>query len=224
MKKFRNESNAMTESSVPDKGNKEFDPLNSFKNSKGENYHDSVITEDSIRYFNNKLKNKNSGYKLYSYICLATYFLDLLVCFTDKKFKNLFNIFIILLMIGLIIYHLFLFKHNFETISREIYKETQKLIYIQYIAVTLFYLDLLIIAYQIFFLKNDVDVEEKEITFITFILYFVCILSSIFFPGYLLVKLIQLKKCVKDLSIAKGEVYDEIQSWEVGIKLDQETI
>ena len=224
MKEFRNDSNSMAELSLPEKNNKNFNPLNSFKNSNGSISHDRIITEDSIAYFKKKLKKKNYGYKLYSYICLAIFFLDLIICIIDKKFQHLFSIFILLLMISLILYHLFLFKHNFEIISREIYKETQKLIYIQYVAITLFYFNLLVVIFQILFIKNENEENRVTFTIGSFIVYLVCILSNMFFPGFTLVKLIQLKRCIKDLSIAQGEIYDEIQSWEVGIRLDQDNI
>ena len=224
------EPNAKQEAKFPEKINIRFRPLSTFKHSKRVNSHDRVITEDSIVYFKKKLKKINYGYKLYSYICLAIYFLDLIVCIIDKKFQNLFSIIILLLMISLIIYHLFLFKHNFEIISRKIYKEAQKLIYIQYIPIALFYFDLLLVIFQILFIK--IDFQETKMTFlrgsftsiISFISYFICILFNIFFPGFLFVKLIQLKRCVKDLSIAQGEIYDDIQSWEVGVRLDQDNV
>ena len=180
------------------------------KTEKGNNdfYHDKDITEDSIIYFSNKLKTCNKNYKCILYISIIIYIIDIFVWFS--AIENLYtypNILILLIILISSIHQVFAFKHNFEPISKSLYIFTKQIMYsfgfifviytinILYILVNRI-IDMKIVQYYF------VDKTSENIFVICYCFVNICI------PGFQLYRLISIKKGIKDLSSAKGEIYE----------------
>ena len=180
------------------------------KNYKEKNdfYHDKDITEDSIIYFSKKLKAYNENYKFILYISVILYTIDVLIWFkADKNLHNFYNGCSLLLILIASIHQAFIFRHNFENISKELYNFTKKIIYV-FVAVFLIYA--LNIIY-IFLMKVTERLRMKYVYSDTisekiFILFYCFI--NIFVPSLHLFRLISVKKGIKDLSSARGEIYE----------------
>lgn len=171
-------------------------------------YHDKDITEDSIIYFSKKLKAYNENYKFILYISVILYSIDVLIWFkADKNLHNFYNGCSLLLILIASIHQAFIFRHNFENISKELYNFTKKIIYV-FVAVFLIYA--LNIIY-IFLMKVTERLRMKYVYSDTisekiFILFYCFI--NIFVPSLHLFRLISVKKGIKDLSSARGEIYE----------------
>ena len=183
---------------------------------KGNNYlHDKDIMEDSIIYFSNKLKQSNEGYKKYLYISIILYIIDIFIWFVNKEIlHNLFNLLSLIVILISVIYQVYIFKHNFEIISKDIYDLTQKMIYIYCGIVILFLLNMLYISCMKLFYNNNGDKQH----FIDYpLIIFVYITANSYVPSILALKLISVKKCIKNLSAAKGEIYESAKIEEIQI-------
>jgi hypothetical protein len=190
---------------------------------KNNSSHDKEIMEDSIIYFTKKLKQNNNDYHIFLYISICLYSLDIIVWYFDKQILhtqlNLYSLIIVLLTS---ISQVFAFKHNFENISKDIYICTQRIIYIYSIAVILFSLNLLyIIFYEITYNNSgdyDKTYQQRNLSFYGFsIIVFFYVIINFAFPIIVLVKLISIKKNIKKLSAAKGEVYEPARIKDVQI-------
>ena len=117
-------------------------------------------------------------------------------------------------MLILSIIQLYAFKHNFETISKEIYILTQRIIYIYYLAILFFFINLFYIFFfkLIFSSEDNNNVYQKKILhFMGFsLIIFSYIIINLIIPIIVLNKLIVIKKSIKNLSAAKGEVYETV--------------
>ena len=171
-------------------------------------FHDKDITEDSIIYFSKKLKNYNEDYKFVLYISILLYIIDIFIWFKSQtnlhSFTNLLSIIIIMISS---IYQAFSFRHNFESISKELYIFTKKIIYI-FIAVYLIYMVnilYILISKMLEIIKiNEVIVDNSFEKIIIMIYSF----FNMFIPSLNLIRLINIKKGIKDLSSSKGEIYE----------------
>ena len=171
-------------------------------------FHDKDITEDSIIYFSKKLKHYNENYKFILYISILLYIIDIFIWFKSQtnlhSFTNLLSIIIIMISS---IYQAFSFRHNFESISKELYIFTKKIIYI-FIAVYLIYMVnilYILISKMLEIIKiNEVIVDNSFEKIIIMIYSF----FNMFIPSLNLIRLINIKKGIKDLSSSKGEIYE----------------
>ena len=171
-------------------------------------FHDKDITEDSIIYFSKKLKNYNEDYKFVLYISILLYIIDIFIWFKSQtnlhSFTNLLSIIIIMISS---IHQAFSFRHNFESISKELYIFTKKIIYI-FIAVYLIYMVnilYILISKMLEIIKiNEVIVDNSFEKIIIMIYSF----FNMFIPSLNLIRLINIKKGIKDLSSSKGEIYE----------------
>ena len=171
-------------------------------------FHDKDITEDSIIYFSKKLKNYNEYYKFVLYISILLYIIDIFIWFKSQtnlhSFTNLLSIIIIMISS---IHQAFSFRHNFESISKELYIFTKKIIYI-FIAVYLIYMVnilYILISKMLEIIKiNEVIVDNSFEKIIIMIYSF----FNMFIPSLNLIRLINIKKGIKDLSSSKGEIYE----------------
>ena len=171
------------------------------KNEKG-------ITEDSILYFSNKLKSHNKIYKIFLYISIILYLSDLFLWYSNKKIlHSFFNIFSLSIILIAHLHQAISFKHNFEPISREIYLLTNKIINIFFCVFIIYIINIIyIFASEILEMVEVRFIRENKSTqHIMIIIY--CFIN-IFVPSILLIKLISIKKGIKDLSSAKGEIYE----------------
>ena len=93
--------------------------------------HDKEIKEDSIIYFTKKIRNNNIDYHRYLYISLIMYLTDVIIWYCDKQlFHESLNLYSLLLILGITIIQIFLFRHNFKSITKSIYVSTQRIIYL----------------------------------------------------------------------------------------------
>ena len=199
-------------------------PIINKKKKKKSFFHDTDITEDSIIYFSNKLKNINHEYKKVLYISIALYVFNIIIwALNIETFHNLFNLISTIIILVSVIYQAYIFKHNFESISKEIYNLTQKMIYIYSSVVILFLINMIYITFfKIIFILLNKDKNSntqksllRDIGY-TAILFIYAGLNFIV-PIILLIKLISVKKGIKNLSAAKGEIYESVRIEDVQI-------
>ena len=82
-------------------------------------FHDKDITEDSIIYFTNKLKQSNDTYKIFLYCSILLFIIDLFIWYYDTyTFNNYFNLFSIILILLSVINQAYTFRHSFQNISK----------------------------------------------------------------------------------------------------------
>ena len=180
-------------------------------------FHDKEIMEDSIIYFTKKLKNNNMEYQRYLYVSIGLYFLDIGICYFYKQILDTkYNLYSILIILLVSLLQAFAFKHNFNSISKEIYILTQRIIYLYCIALIIFLLNIVyIIVFKLVLYpeENNYNVFQKKLAnfFGISLMIFTYIIVNIIIPIIVLVKLITIKKNIKSLSAAKGEVYEAVK-------------
>lgn len=177
--------------------------------------HDKEIMEDSIIYFTQKLKRNNIEYHKYLYFSIGLYFIDIIIWYFDKQMLHTsFNLYSSLLILVIVVLQAYAFKHNFESISKKIYILTQRIIVIYCFALSLFLLNMLYITFfKIIYNSGDNShvYQKKMLNFFGFsLIIFFYIIINIVIPIILLVKLITIKRSIKNLSAAKGEVYETV--------------
>ena len=171
-------------------------------------YHDKDITEDSIIYFNNKLKACNKNYKCILYCSIIIYIIDIFIWFCSIENLNSYpNILFLLIILISSIHQAFAFKHNFESISKSLYNFTKQIMYAFGFIFIVYTINILYIL-----VNRIIDVQKVQYYFVDKIFennFVICYcIVNIFIPGFQLFRLISVKKAIKDLSSAKGEVYE----------------
>ena len=110
--------------------------------------HDKEIKEDSIIYFTKKLNKNNIEYHKYLYISIVIFFTDIIIWYFDKQlFHEYFNLYSLLIILGMTIIQIFLFKHNFETITKKVYIFTNRIIYLYIVSIIIYLANLTFITY-----------------------------------------------------------------------------
>ena len=180
-------------------------------------FHDKDITEDSIVYFSNKLSTFNQNYKFILYISIILYIIDIFIWFKSVEILRSFaNICIILVIFISSLHQAFSFRHNFEFISKDLYNFTKN---IMYIFSVIFIAYIINIIYILFLLI--LNMRKKKYFYIdkrienTFIICYCFI--NICVPSLQLFRIISIKKGIKDLSSAKGEIYESSKIEDVEI-------
>ena len=180
------------------------------KNEKENNefYHDKDITEDSIVYFSKKLKKYNENYKFILYISIILYIIDIIIYLRSENILHTFsNIFSILAILISSIHQGFIFRHNFESISKELYIFTKNILYIFFAIFLIYIINIIYILLS----KMSEYIRVKYIyvdnTWEKIIIMFYCFIN-LFIPSLHLFRLISVKRGIKDLSSAKGEIYE----------------
>lgn len=180
-------------------------------------FHDKDITEDSIIYFSNKLKQSNKIYKIFLYISILLFILDIIIWYISKDIlHNYFNLLSILIILITILYQAYIFRHNFETISKELYGYTQKIIKCYFFVGGLYIGNIIFITYSYIFNNNEIILDNNYIMNIPLVV-FIYILINAIIPIILFIKLFSIKKRIKDLSSAKGEIYESAKIEEIQI-------
>jgi len=191
-------------------------PININQERKKKFFHDKDITEDSIIYFTNKLKNNNRSYKLYLYISIFTYTIDIVSWFFNNTFlHNYLHLLTSLFILISVIIQVFLFRNNFEPISKQLYITIQIIIYIYIIIITFFIIDKLFVFYNLF-LNGEITKKNFELFDFRFLL-FIYVGINISISLILLMKLFLIKKSIKDLSAARGEIYESVKIEDVQV-------
>ena len=118
-------------------------------------------------------------------------------------------------MLAISILQAFAFKHNFESISKNIYIFTQRIIYLYCVAMLFFLLNMLYITLFKIILnsgENNIIFQRRMIHFFGFsLIIFLYVIINFVIPIFVLVKLISIKRSIKNLSAAKGEVYETVK-------------
>jgi hypothetical protein len=180
--------------------------------------HDKEIKEDSIIYFTKKLNKNNIEYHKYLYISIVIFFTDIIIWYFDKQlFHEYFNLYSLLIILGMTIIQIFLFKHNFETITKKVYIFTNRIIYLYIASIIIYLANLTFITYfgiiYNYGKKNHIfKYPMFNLTFFDFTLVlFLYIVTNISIPIIVLVKLISIKRNIKKISSAKGEIYETVK-------------
>ena len=180
------------------------------KNYKEKNdfYHDKDITEDSIIYFTNKIVIYNHNYKFILYISIILYTIDIFVYFNSEKILHSYhNLLSIILILISSLHQAFSFRHNFEQISKELYAFIKKVLFIYIIIYIIYVLNMLYILIikliEIVTVKY-VYLNKTQENFIMMVYIF----TNVTIPSFVLLRFRDVKKGIKDLSSAKGEVYE----------------
>ena len=171
-------------------------------------FHDKDITEDSIIYFSTKLKLSNNSYKIFLYISIIVYIIDIIIwSISNGILHNFFNFFSIIILLISVFIQAYSFRHNFEYISKELYNITQIIIYEYICVLILFLINIIYISYSQIFKSHKTFLKKENIIdypLMIFIYEGINVIISII----LCFKLISVKKSIKNLSAAKGEVYE----------------
>ena len=181
---------------------------NNEKDEKNNFYHDKDITEDSVIYFSNKLKLCNKNYKVILYLSIILYIIDLFIFFEGERILyNIFNFFAIFIILISSFHQAFIFRHDFNSISKELYLFTQKIIYINIGIFSAFIINMIYIAIaEIYKILNTKRYYKDESLHNTLMIFYCFI--NLCIPSIHLYRLISIKKGIKDLSSAKGEIYE----------------
>ena len=181
--------------------------VNSFSNEK-------IIKEDSIIYFSEKLIKTYTTLKIYLYFSLLLCAINIFFCYClPYIFINVLNIPSIIFLLFCAAYFFLLFKNNFDFVSKDIYLAAKRTVYMQFGALCM---NILSIFYTLFF---KIIPQYKEVSsfmgsstikgFIVLISYFLSVLLNFLLPSVILVKLIKLKRSIRQLGTAKGEAYED---------------
>ena len=180
--------------------------------------HDKEIKEDSIIYFTKKIKNNNIDYHRYLYISIIIYLTDVIIWYCDKQlFHESLNLYSLLLILGITIIQIFLFRHNFKSITKSIYVSTQRIIYLFSISLVIYFINLSFISYfgiiHNFGNKNHIfNYPILKLTFLDFsLIIFFYIIINAFVPIMVFVKLIFILRNIKKTLSAKGEIYKTVK-------------
>ena len=205
-----NESNKIMDKEDPISESTKLKVDSNNKQEKGNNdfYHDKDITEDSIIYFSNKLKTCNKNYKCILYISIIIYIIDIFIWFYSIENLNGYpNILILLIILISSIHQVFSFKHNFESISKSLYIFTKQIMYAFCFIFIVYTINILFIL-----VNRIIDMQKVQYYFVDKTsenIFVICYcLINIFIPGFQLFRLNLVKKGIKELSSAKGEIYE----------------
>ena len=180
--------------------------------------HDKEIKEDSIIYFTKKLKKNNIEYHKYLYISIFIFFTDLIIWYFDKQlFHDYINLYSLLIILLISLIQIFFFKNNFVSITKKIYVLTQRIIYLYILSIIIYLINLGFITYfgviYHFGKKNHIfQYPMFNLNFFNFsLIIFFYVIINLFIPIMVLMKLIEIKRNIKKISSAKGEIYETVK-------------
>ena len=180
--------------------------------------HDKEIKEDSIIYFTKKLNKINAEYHKFLYISIIIFLADISIWYFDKKlFHENYNLYSLLIILGVTLIQIIAIKNNFGEITKKIYILIQRIIYLYILSIIIYLTNLAYITYfgiiHNFNKKNHIfKYPMFNLTFFDFTLVlFLYIVTNISIPIIVLVKLISIKRNIKKISSAKGEIYETVK-------------
>ena len=92
--------------------------------------HDKEIKEDSIIYFTKKLNKINAEYHKFLYISIIIFLADIAIWYFDKKlFHENYNLYSLLIILGVTLIQIIAIKSNFGEITKKVYILIQRIIY-----------------------------------------------------------------------------------------------
>ena len=180
--------------------------------------HDKEIKEDSIIYFTKKLNKFNAEYHKFLYISIIIFLADIAIWYFDKKlFHENYNLYSLLIILGVTLIQIIAIKSNFGEITKKVYILIQRIIYLYILSIIIYLTNLAYITYfgiiHNFNKKNHIfKYPMFNLTFFDFTLVlFLYIVTNISIPIIVLVKLISIKRNIKKISSAKGEIYETVK-------------
>ena len=116
------------------------------KEDKNDLYQDKEVIDDNTMDFSNKLKDHNKSYQNILYFAIILYIIDIIIWFKSEKIlHNFFSLFSTLMILFSNIYQAYVFRHNFEIISKELYIYVGKIIYIHLVFFVLYIVNIMYI-------------------------------------------------------------------------------
>jgi len=116
------------------------------KEDKNDLYQDKEVIDDNTMNFSNKLKDHNKSYQNILYFAIILYIIDIIIWFKSEKIlHNFFSLFSTLMILFSNIYQAYIFRHNFEIISKELYIYVGKIIYIHLVFFVLYIVNIMYI-------------------------------------------------------------------------------
>ena len=188
------------------------------------NNKENEIRKDSINYYNNKLQKTYINLKKMIVLSLIVILIDIITIFIlPDIFACYFNIISVIVIIISSILCLYFFRHNFMNVSFNIYIQAKRVLILESFILGLFYIDM----FYILLFKVLLDFEkllylfEKKISeiFIIIILFIIYLVLNLSFPIFVIFKLTEIRKRIKDLGAAQGEHYDQIPNTELPAKV-----
>ena len=183
------------------------------------------IRKDSINYYTNKLQTTYNNLKKAIYASFIAILLDTLaIFFLPSIFSCTFNIISIIIIIISSILCLYSFRHNFMHVSFNIYVQSKKVLILESIILGFFYVDMFyVLLFRILldFEKLLYLFEKSVFEIIIFICLFIFYLSTnLSFPIFIIFKLTEIRRRIKDLGAAQGEHYDQLPNTELTVKVE----
>jgi hypothetical protein len=183
------------------------------------------IRKDSINYYTNKLQTTYNNLKKAIYASFIAILLDTLaIFFLPSIFSCTFNIISIIIIIISSILCLYSFRHNFMHVSFNIYVQSKKVLILESIILGFFYVDMFyVLLFRILldFEKLLYLFEKSVFEIIIFICLFIFYLSiNLSFPIFIIFKLTEIRRRIKDLGAAQGEHYDQLPNTELTVKVE----
>ena len=175
------------------------------------------IRKDSINYYTNKLQTTYNNLKKAIYASFIAILLDTLaIFFLPSIFSCTFNIISIIIIIISSILCLYSFRHNFMHVSFNIYVQSKKVLILESIILGFFYVDMFFDFEKLLYLF-----EKSVFEIIIFICLFIFYLSiNLSFPIFIIFKLTEIRRRIKDLGAAQGEHYDQLPNTELTVKVE----
>ena len=183
------------------------------------------IRKDSINYYTNKLQTTYNNLKKAIYASFIAILLDTLaIFFLPSIFSCTFNIISIIIIIISSILCLYSFRHNFMHVSFNIYVQSKKVLILESIILGFFYVDMFyVLLFRILldFEKLLYLFEKSVFEIIIFICLFIFYLSiNLSLPIFIIFKLTEIRRRIKDLGAAQGEHYDQLPNTELTVKVE----
>ena len=128
------------------------------KEDKNDLYQDKEVIDDNTMDFSNKLKDHNKSYQNILYFAIILYIIDIIIWFKSEKIlHNFFSLFSTLMILFSNIYQAYIFRHNFEIISKELYIYVGKIIYIHLVFFVLYIVNIMYI-----FISKLLEITETK--------------------------------------------------------------
>jgi len=116
------------------------------KKDKNDLYQDKEVVDDNTMDFSNKLKDHNKSYQNILYFAIILYIIDIIIWFKSEKIlHNFYSLISTLMILFSNIYQAYIFRHNFEIISKELYIYVGKIIYIHLVFFVLYIVNIMYI-------------------------------------------------------------------------------
>ena len=189
------------------------------------NNKENEIRKDSIIYYNNKLQKTYINLKKGIVLSLIVTLIDIITIFIlPDIFACYFNVISLIIIIISSILCLYFFRHNFMNVSFNIYIQAKRVLILESFILGLFYFDMFyILLFRILLdFEKLLYIFEKKITeiIIIIILFIIYLVLNLSFPVFIIFKITEIRRRIKELGAAQGEHYDKIPNTELPVKIE----